>query len=632
MLLASQQAAAFDLKQELAQQWQQQVQHSRIAQLETYRQKIAALDEAQFTTYKQAKHNQTEHNQAEYNQTEQQLQHKQPFSKKQPAKAPTQALLAQTPQPENCSDWQGVQLFGLDLIKPSYAKALTAQAAQLSQQAKHTCLTPTALQQLSRRVSLAFMQSGYFKTKLKTKLQTKLKTKLTQETLNAQTSPVLQLHFSPAHITAIENNTAFATANLFGSAIGKPANIQDIDQALDQANRLKNHKVSVDVYPQKSGDVVLALADTHKETAAKRTFYGVLSLDNFGDSLTNRLRGQVQLGVANPLGMADNLLFTALSTLPAKDEVNHSVAVFNRSMAVNYQVPYGYWTFTTFGSHSQHQNQVQLTKNRLTQKGNSWQAGVRADKVVSRSSKHIRSVHTSLSHARKKSWFGGAFIGSQSPTVQAISLGLNHTQLTSKGVVSADISYRHGRSAYWLKNKQNKHHFNVYATHLAVQQFFSLPAFSEKDSLNVSSKFTASYADSLLPAGQRETLNNRYGVRGGFDYGVNGDAYVSLQNTVTFTTKKPAATAQLVISPYMGLDIGRAYKKQSQHTATNHFQDVAAYLLGVKAKIHGLEANIYASKAKIGKKSEKTQFTAQEYAQKTQAEDVQLNAVLTWHF
>ena len=113
-------------------------------------------------------------------------------------------------------------------------------------------------------------------------------------------------------------------------------NLRDLEQGLDQLNRLQSNKATMRLLPGKGrGGSVLAIDNT--KTAP---WHGTATFDNLGTPATGERQGSVSLGYDNLLHASDTL------NMSVKRDMNGDTRKNSRSASFYYEIPYGYWNFS----------------------------------------------------------------------------------------------------------------------------------------------------------------------------------------------------------------------------------------------------------------------------------------------
>ncbi|MEM5421174.1 ShlB/FhaC/HecB family hemolysin secretion/activation protein [Paraburkholderia ferrariae] len=423
-----------------------------------------------------------------------------------------------------CLPWDTVEVRGLDLLSARQKRTLF--------DALHTdCVTAEKLGALTRLIAAMFLEQGYFRINLD----------------QGHVGRALIWTVRTAKVAAIRNDTSMNTASLFPGLIGKPVNVHDLDQGLEQANRLPGHRVTMDVYPDQNGDVILALSDV--TTGA---VHGSMGWNSLGSGRTGRAQVDAEISLSNLVGLADSLTINVTSTLHTEP------SYYNRSAGALYTVPYGRWTFSALGGASAYRTSTALAIHTVRLDGGSWFAGLRGEYVLSRDGAHINSAYGQLTREVVESRFMGTAVALQGASLSTVAIGLNHTALFDGNALGANFEYKQGLP--WLGADKD-----VPGSGLPVSQFRKLAtSLSWSHAYRISSlvvrfdhELAAQYSADNLPPIEQIGITDRGTVRGFRDTYLTGDYGFYLHQTAT----SPLHVASVALSPYIGLDAGRARQR-----------------------------------------------------------------------
>ncbi|MEX3975865.1 ShlB/FhaC/HecB family hemolysin secretion/activation protein [Paraburkholderia caribensis] len=420
-----------------------------------------------------------------------------------------------------CLRWESVEIRGLDLLSAARKRTLLDLVPT-------GCLTAQNLGELTRQIAAMFLQEGYFRINVD------------QDQLDRK----LIWTVRPAKVAAIRNATSLNTSSLFPSLMGKPANVHDLDQGLEQANRLPGHQVTMDVYPDHNGDVIISLKDT--PTGA---VHGLIGWNDFGPDSTGRSQVDGQILVSNPTGLADSLAINATSSL------HTDPSRYSRSAGGLYSIPFGHWTFSALGGLSVYRTLAELPLYTIRLDGNSWFAGVRGEYVFSRDSSHISSAYSQLTREVVVSKFLRTVVPIQSPSLTTLGVGLNHTALIGSNVLAANLEYKQGLS--WLGSDKDASANGLPASEFkkvttSLSWTHSLRAYGK--TIRFDQVLAAQYSADRLPSIEQLGITDRNSVRGFPNTYLTGDYGFYLHQTAS----TPLSFASGALRPYLALDTGRA--------------------------------------------------------------------------
>ncbi len=528
------------------------------------------------------------------------------------------AIYAQSPQ-SNLSNNQNNQEDNLTLeclpfneIKVEGATVVDVEPFQLK---AGECITKERINKLNRDIIRAYLQEGY--ARVTTSFETK--------EYENQSGKVLLLTIHEGIVKSITSSSNRLNVNtLFPDMLGKPLNIEDLDQGLDHSNYLSNTDASLDVYSNKDGTVDIAIANQSDEN----NLSGNVSIDNNGSESTGKWVGRVLVNADSPLNLSDKLTATASQSLVGlkKNKATDSKKKItdekksSRSVAVNYSLPYGDLRVGAYGSVSDYQSPVELPNSGIhEQSGNSSQAGVNADLVISRGQDYVSKLTGNMEKYKSESYFDDSLIDVQSPEFNSAKVGVNHLIIKPSKVISLDGFYETNVETYRQKQARKKANkttipdYNLYGLN-ADAYFYH----DELKGLNArwrnQHNLKIRYAKDGLPAIKQDNLLSSDSVRGFDGLSSNADKLVSLQSTY-FLTKRHK---NWLIEPYVGMDfavqenedkrktaiggavgVNATHKKQTDKTSKQNYQVSLEYAKGLlKEKEETTEANDVTMKLK----------------------------------
>lgn len=439
-------------------------------------------------------------------------------------------------QAQDCLPFQAVHFRNVTLIDQ---RAWTVK--------KGECLNEARLNQLSRELTAAYLKEGYIHTPFHFVSEgNRLIVVVKEGKIRDISSESDRLNF----------------AMLLPQKKGKALNIRDLDQALDQANKLPNSSVTVDVLPYSDGNV-----DLKFENQETKKVGGNIAFNNYSSKSYQRWQTRVGLNVDSPLGLSDSLAFSLSHTLNGTNQ-------FSRSASLYYSVPYGYWSFNAMAALSQFRQQIALQQTSVQQKGETHQASLGADYVFHRGSNHISTISAQLDRINSKSYFADTMLILQSPKLSAAQVGFSHLQLLENGALIANVQYKHGLSWFNalpnLGRDQPEGHYGKWNAELQWQHYHR---FGEQ-LFRRSHQLLGQYSQNYLPAVEQADLTGRYAVRSG-DISWSAEKVLLLRNQLSWLT----SVKSVGLSPYIALDVGIA-----RSTAENAEQQQAwGYALGINS-------------------------------------------------
>ncbi|OWY40640.1 hemolysin activation protein [Xenophilus sp. AP218F] len=400
------------------------------------------------------------------------------------------------------------------------------------------CLDLVELNRFVRQLTALYLQKGY------------IAARVTVEGPDA--AGVLTVAAQEGRVARIEpGESGLDPATLFPGVPGRPLNIHDIDQGLDQANRLQSNRAKVDIAPgERAGDSILQLSNPPAKPWA-----GSLSLDNAGRDSTGRVNLGGSASLDNPFGLNDFISLSAQRTADDNAE-RHS-----RSESLFYSLPYGYWTFSAFASRADYLNPQRLLYSTVALSGNTAQTGARVDRVLYRDQSQVTTADLQLTQKRVRNYFQDVELGISSPTLTVLEAGLSRMQLFDGGMLLLDGSAQRG--VRWLgadvldqrfPNLPNPQFFKLKLT-ASWYQTLALPG----GPWQWQSQLAGQASRDRLPGVEQLDVADSSAVRGFRNNGLPGETAWYWRNTLS----RRVGLGDWALTPRLGLDAGRVLLRES---------------------------------------------------------------------
>lgn len=235
----------------------------------------------------------------------------------------------------------------------------------------------------------------------------------------------------------VAGNASLATA--FPGLIGRVVNIRDIEQGLDQMNRLQANDAKSAMLPgPKDGTSILNI-----ENHPGRPWHVSFGNNNMGQESTGFSRSSASLGYDDLLGINDQWNFSYEHSGPDYPWENDGNG-YGNSYSGSVSVPYGYSTVSLNGSWYQYESAVEGNFSTLETSGNSGQAGVGIDRVVFRDQDSITTVRGGLTYKQTNNFLLGNLIEVGSRRYTVGDIGISHSRRMFGGIWMFDASYDKG--------------------------------------------------------------------------------------------------------------------------------------------------------------------------------------------
>jgi hemolysin activation/secretion protein len=467
-----------------------------------------------------------------------------------------------------CFDIARVEIDGANLLSAAEIGKVTAPYG-------NRCVGLAEINAVLRDVTHLYIDRGYVTSRAYVPQQDIRKTRILRLLVVEGTLSDIYLNGKKA-----AGNASLASA--FPGLIGRVVNIRDIEQGLDQMNRLQANDAKSAMLPgPKDGTSILNI-----ENRPGRPWHVSLGNNNMGQESTGLSRSSASLGYDDLLGINDQWNFSYEHSGPDYPWENDGNG-YGNSYSGSVSVPYGYSTVSLNGSWYQYESAVEGNFSTLETSGNSGQAGIGIDRVVMRDKDSITTVRSSLTYKQTNNFLLGNLIevGSRRYTVGEI--GISHSRRMFGGIWVFDASYDRGLGLFDAvkagepgAGDADPRFSKFNATITVTQPFQAIGRQFELTSL-VSGQYSP---DNLLGAEQMSlgSYSNVRGTRESVLFGNNG---VFSHNEIVWRTKSnesggAAAKAFGELRPYLGFDYGHVYA-QKRFDMTGG--DLAGWTAGIRA-------------------------------------------------
>ncbi|WP_395490900.1 ShlB/FhaC/HecB family hemolysin secretion/activation protein [Cedecea davisae] len=297
------------------------------------------------------------------------------------------------------------------------------------------CLGMAKINNLTRDISDWYINRGYITSRAF----------LTEQDLSGG---VLHVAVLEGHLQdiRIEGAPSRQLKMAFPGLIGKILNLRDIEQGMEQINRLRTVPVQIEILPgDKAGESIVNLTATPEFPLS-----AAAGFDNSGQKSTGTGQLTGSITANNPLGLADKWF---ISGGRSSDFASSHDA---QSFQAGVNIPWGYSLVDYSYSWSDY-------LSTLDNKGYLWRSSGRAEshrlsfsQVLYRNGDLKTAASIGLSHRISRNYLNDAPLLSSSRKLSSLQFGLNHTQKVLGGVATFNPSFSHGMPWFGAENDNGK--------------------------------------------------------------------------------------------------------------------------------------------------------------------------------
>ncbi|MGM3175383.1 ShlB/FhaC/HecB family hemolysin secretion/activation protein [Dickeya lacustris] len=368
----------------------------------------------------------------------------------------------------------------------------------------------------------------------------------------------LQLEILEGRVEAITVNQSAAglTRAAFAGLEGQVLNLRDIEQGMEQMNRLPSQQVTVEIAPGREA----GYSRVNLTRAARGPVSGSVTLDNSGQRSTGVWQLSGSLVVDNVLGVADQWFINPGHS--SGFATSHDA----RSLQAGMSVPWGYWTLGYSYSQSHYRNIFINRGYPWTSTGASDTHRLSLSRVVYRDARMKTALSATFSQRSGLHRLNGTSLPS-SQRFSSVSLGLGHSQKLWGGLATVNPAY--SRGVRWLgastdsdaQAQTPRAEFNKWT--LSASYYHPLG-----ERLSYLGSLYGQYAASRLYGGEQLTLGGESSVRGFQEQYTAGNRGLYWRNEMTWQAGQlPGLGAIGVLA---ALDGGQLYNhRQDTETAAS---------------------------------------------------------------
>ncbi|SDF83310.1 hemolysin activation/secretion protein [Onishia taeanensis] len=400
------------------------------------------------------------------------------------------------------------------------------------------------LNELLRRVTQAYIDKGYVTTRAY----------LPQQELS---KGILRVVVVEGHIEAIESQDGGLSAQELSMAspvtAGEALNLRDLEQLVDQLNRLPSNQASMELVPGglEGGSRVQVSNDRQKPWRLS------LGRDNDGSEGTGEQQWRLGVEWDSPLGLADQVvarLGSDANSQPATGSDNHYFS---------YRLPYGFWNFSYSYTGSDYRSLAEANGFTFTLEGSSERHQLRAERLLARDSMSKTSVSLELGRLSTRNYIDGSRIEVSSQQLSELAIGLNHGRRIGRGFLNVDIGWEKGLTIFGAQMDRDQPsgapeaQYDKGTLTLSYQRPFML----NQENLSFSSLLNGQWSKDVLFSPERLSLGGRYSVRGFKSQSLSGDRGGYWRNQLSW--QRPLDLARPLLKSMeltMAYDVGKIYR------------------------------------------------------------------------
>jgi len=369
------------------------------------------------------------------------------------------------------------------------------------------CATADDLNELLRDITQAYLDHGYVTSRAY----------LPQQDLSSGHLRVIVVEgrieaFSYQHDDISDTELTMASPVEPGALL----NIRDLEQLIDQLNRLPSNQARLALRPgDEIGGSVVGI-----DNAPGRPLHVSLGRNNGGSQGTGEQQWQAGVRWDSPLGLADQLTLQLGQAVTRRDDADSD------SRYIRYEVPYGYWTFDYSYSRSQYRTHAEANGFIFALDGISEKHAIGIERVILRNRTSKTGVRVGLSKSSTRNNIDGTRIEVSSQELSELELGINHGRRVGSALINFDLGWQHGLTSFGAQRDGDRSAAEPSAQYrkntLALSYWQPFSLFDQ--SLSFTSFAYGQWSHDVLYSPQRLTIGGESTVRGFKEQSLSGDS------------------------------------------------------------------------------------------------------------
>lgn len=388
---------------------------------------------------------------------------------------------------------------------------------RITKQYKGTCMSLPQINQMLNKITDLYIEKGYITSRAyMTMPQKRLK------------RGILEIKIVEGKLSKVEGLGLGQVLTAFPFMIGGVLNLRDIEQGIDQLNRLPSNSATMDIKPDDKNEYSKLEVKNKPKGTTRLTFF----TDNAGSESTGETRFGMRAAQDNLLGLNEQINMSYANS-PSKD-YDHRDANY---LTVGASIPFGYWTLNNNFSWSNYRTSFLLYNgDRFYSYGNSVTNSLSLDRLLARGQRYKISASGGLTYKRNQNYTRVLDLKMQnevsSRDLAIVNFGLSSTFYLDNGVLYFNPTYNKGTK--WFGALNDNHNNYTQEAQYEAWKLYAYGSFNLFNIATYTATFDGQYSQDELYGTEAFYLGGEYSVRGFRNEGVQGDSGYAFRNDLDF--------------------------------------------------------------------------------------------------
>jgi hemolysin activation/secretion protein len=319
--------------------------------------------------------------------------------------------------------------------------------------------------------------------------------------------------------------SSFPLFTAFPFLQGNVLNIRDIEQGLEQMNRLQSNNATMKINPsEKEGETEIEIIN--KKSKTTRLSFGA---DNSGSKATSEYRANTGLQIDNLFRLNDNLNLNYSQGL----EDEEIKGFYSKSYSGSISLPFGYWTVNGSYSQSLYLTTIQGLTGKVRSKGDSENKSFGLERLLFRGQKYKFSLGSAMNIKDTNSFLNDLKLEVGSRRLVPAEFYMTNTLYLPRGTLFVKANYNRGLDTLDAKKDvldiakgQPRAQYETFGISGYITERFYMPM--TKFPLNYMMNFKSQYSWNDLFGSEQFSPS----VRGFKDGGLSGESGYGSSNDI----------------------------------------------------------------------------------------------------
>ncbi len=390
------------------------------------------------------------------------------------------------------------------------------------------CLSINDINDLIKIISNYYIREGYITTQVNVPEQD-----LTQGEL------IILINEGLIELIEIQDSPIRTIKMIYPKLIGKVLNLRDIEQGLEQLNRLNSHHYSIDI---RAGSTTgLSHIFIYRE-GKSLPLTAKLQLDNSGSKSTGDKQLNLTLTIDSLLGLGEQWSLTGNS------DTDFSQSYYNRHYMLSLNIPYGYWNYHyhLLNSRSLQNEKINgQSFHSIVKNSNQW---FEISRLIYRDAKQRILLQGGIENKRIETQLSGQIIEISSPILTSLHFTAQYSKAIGKGYFTFNPTFKHGIAAFGASpdiaiGNYPRSHFSKFSLNTSYQ-------YLANSQLSYLTTFYGQTTPNNLYGIEQIHISGHYSVRGFKAKALSGNQGFYWRNEINYQLMKPEIGSLMLIGAW----------------------------------------------------------------------------------